>query len=94
MSVTGLFARYGERYVSASRAFAAHSINFIPATTFTMFYGHAISFISFEFILIKLVKQKEMTLSITCENMVHRCKVLMGVPLSRATQLRCDAAAL
>ena len=77
-----LFARYGERYVSVSRAFAAYTINFILATTFTILYSRAISLISFKFILFKLMKHKEMTLSIACENMVHRHKVLMGVPLT------------
>ena len=89
-----LFARYGERYMSVSRVFAVHTINFILATTFTILYSRAISLIPFKFILFKLMKHKEMTLSIARENMVHRRKVLMGVPLSRATQLRCDAAAL
>ena len=69
-----LFARYGERYVSVSRAFPAHTINFILAT-FTILYSLAISLISFNFILFKLIKHKEMTLSIACENMVHRHEV-------------------
>ena len=77
-----LFARYGERYVSVSRAFAAHTINFILATTFTILYSRAISLISFKSILIKLMKYKEMTISIACENMVLRRKVFMGVPLT------------
>ena len=55
VSATGLFARYGERYVSASRAFAAHTINSIPATTVAMVYSCATHLISFELIHIKLI---------------------------------------
>ena len=62
VSATGLFARYGERYVSASRAFAAHTIftiNFIlaVATTFAIVYSCAASLVSFEIIHIKLIAE-------------------------------------
>ena len=48
VGATGLFARYGERYVSASRAFTAHTINSIPATTVAMVHSCATSFVSFK----------------------------------------------
>ena len=82
MSATGLFARYGERYVSASRAFAAHTSNFIPATTFAMVYTCATSLVSFKLIHIKLIEKKTTALSIKIEDMIHKLQVSMGVPLT------------
>ena len=78
----GAFARYGERYVSASHAFAAHTINVIPATTFAMVYSCATSLVSFELIHIKRIEHKETALSIAIEDMMHKLQVPMGVPLS------------
>ena len=82
MSAAGLFARYGERYVSASRAFAAHTINFIPATTFAMVYTCATSLVSLKLIHIKLIEKKTTALSIKIEDMMLELQVSMGVPLS------------
>ena len=77
-----LFAHYGERYVSASRAFAAHTINSIPATTVAMVYSCATSLVSSELINIKRIEKKTTALSIKIEDMIHELQVSMGVPLT------------
>ena len=81
MSTTGLFARYGGRYVSASHAFAAHTINSIPATTVAMVYSCATSLVSSELINIKRIEEKKTALSIKIEDMMLELQVCMGVPL-------------
>ena len=82
MGATGLFARYGERYGGASREFAAHTVDFISATTFAMVYSCATSLVSVELIHIKRIDHKETDLSIAIEDMMHKLQISMGVPLS------------
>ena len=82
----GLFAHYGERYVSASREFAAHTVNLIPATTFAMFCSCATSLVSSELIHIKRIDHKEMDLLIAIEDMMHKLQVSTDVPLSARQQ--------
>ena len=70
--------------MSASRAFAAHTINSIPATTVAMVYSCATSLVSFKITHIKLIAERETALSIKIEdiNLMHELQVSMGVPLS------------
>ena len=73
--------------MSASRAFAAHTIftiSFIlaAATTFAMVYSCATSLVSFEITHIKLIAERETALSIKIEDMMHELQVSMGVPLT------------
>ena len=84
MGATGLFARYGERYGGASREFAAHTVDFISATTFAMVYSCETSLVSSELIHIKRIEHKETVLSIAIEDMMHKLQVSMCVPLSTA----------
>ena len=71
-----LFARYDEHYVSVSRAFPAHTINFIPSTAFALVYNCATTLVSFK--LIKLSLSKKTALSIKIEDMIHELQVSMG----------------
>ena len=78
VSATGPFAHYGEHYVSASRAFAAHTINSIPATTFAMVYDCATSLVSSELINIEHIEGKKTALSISTQDMMwHKRQVSM-----------------
>ena len=90
VSATGPFARYGERYMSASRC-AYIQINAISATTFATVYNYsrATSLVSFKLINIKRIEEKKTALSISTQDMMwHKLQVSMC-----ATQHCCDAVA-